>query len=271
MNKELIDRTWSILPKEFKEEVKRVANIFSRRTSGMLGGERTLADTFLNEFIDLFGLHNLTSDTEGEEMLYCDKSVVQSMAKSAIHSIQIHDYKGNTIASQNMATFNRGIKHALESLFGSKCLPDIEPKPAEPKPVEPHFDLGDKAILKGYVCTVTDRVYEQGKFVGYKIESPQLHGNATVPESDLEPYTEPEENQTPPNSTGLKPQEADKRFDTILKDGFRNERRLNIAAMAMQGYLSSNGSGDPKEIACYALAVADALIAECKKKGGSNE
>lgn len=37
---------------------------------------------------------------------------------------QIHDFEGNTKASQNMAAFNRGIKFALDQLFGSKCLPD---------------------------------------------------------------------------------------------------------------------------------------------------
>lgn len=75
---------------------------------------------------ELFGEHNLTSDAEGEEMLYCDKSIVQDMANTAIRSIQIHDYEGNTIASQNLATFNRGVKFALETLYGSKCLPDIQ-------------------------------------------------------------------------------------------------------------------------------------------------
>lgn len=65
-----------------------------------------------------------SSDAEGEEMLCCDKSVVQDMAKSAIRSIQIHNYLGNTIASQNMVTFNRGIKFAIVTLFGYKCMPD---------------------------------------------------------------------------------------------------------------------------------------------------
>lgn len=55
--------------------------------------------------------------------------------------------------------------------------------------------------------------------------------------------------------------------DNIIKDGFRDHNRLHIAAMAMQGFLSSNSSGDPHEIAHYALAMADALIAECEKGG----
>ena len=54
--------------------------------------------------------------------------------------------------------------------------------------------------------------------------------------TDLEPYTEPEE-----KSRNLSQETAncDKHFDNILKDSFRNERRLNIAAMAMQGIVSN--------------------------------
>lgn len=56
MNKELIDRTWSILPKEFKEEVRQ---IYQETDNGWIAGD------MLEE---IFGEHNLTSDAEGEEM-----------------------------------------------------------------------------------------------------------------------------------------------------------------------------------------------------------
>ena len=66
--------------------------------------------------------------------------------------------------------------------------------------------------------------------------------------------------------------ETDKCFDSILKDSFRSERRLNIAAMAMQGILSNptamNGpkliDGDEEILAKWSLKFADALIAECE-------
>lgn len=81
-------------------------------------------DVFCAAFDRAYALGKQEKDAEGEVMLMCEKSIAQDMAKSAIRSIQIHDFEGNTNASQNLATFNRGIKFALETLFGSKCLPE---------------------------------------------------------------------------------------------------------------------------------------------------
>lgn len=61
MNKELQDLVWSILPKEFKEEVKyeyhRVATKASKEEYDL---------GFMHAHEGMFGLHNLTSDAEGE-------------------------------------------------------------------------------------------------------------------------------------------------------------------------------------------------------------
>lgn len=332
MDKKLQDLAWSILPKEFKEEVKYYY-------------QRTDCGTYAEDMLEsIFGIHNLTSDAEGEEMLYVSRKKVQDYYTDV--ETDIIDYQGKGgfglgIADPTLCERAKGMKAMLHRLFGSKCLTDEEqPKPKfhkgdkvkviidgyckdavlivtdvnevypqfsyklnchpdawfaestlgpyeEPKPAEPKFKVGDKAILKEYVCTITSIVHEQGKFVGYKIESPLLHGNATVPESDLEPYTEPTENPNPSNSTGLKTQDANKQFDTIIKDGFSKERRLNIAKDFASVLLSrlnydpftaqincccSNGAAvNPYiNIARIALSVADALIAE-SEKGGPDE
>lgn len=114
MNKTLQDNVWSILPKEFKEEVKRMYRIADSDVDQMIA-------TIMLE--NVFGRHNLTSDVEGEEMLTVSRKEVQEMY-SAFEEFKDKD---NTC-------FN------LETLFGSKCLPDEtcnvaskEPNPAEPK------------------------------------------------------------------------------------------------------------------------------------------
>lgn len=56
MTKELQDHVWSILPKEFKLEVKKEYR------------KGYVCET-LTMLITLFGRHNLTSDAEGEEIL----------------------------------------------------------------------------------------------------------------------------------------------------------------------------------------------------------
>lgn len=63
---------------------------------------------------------------------------------------------------------------------------------------------------------------------------------------------------------------CDKQFDTILKDSFHNERRLTIAAMAMQGMLSNTtrfSSYEISDLVRISLNCADALIAEAEKGG----
>lgn len=256
MTKELQDLAWSILPKEFKEEVKRVANIFSRRTSGMLGGERTLADTFLNEFINLFGRHNLTSDAEGEEMLTVPRKKVQEFyvkCKEVTKNPYSYPDYSHESALSRMAL--------LDILFGPKCLPDnvdsldsnidsLEPKPAEPK-----FKVGDYVRYKGgvhkVVATAKDNRCYLNKILG------------CIDESDLEPYTEPKENIAETRNFS---QDCDKQVDTILKDSFAKERRLNIAAMIMAAMMQNAKWGDKySHIATISCAAADALIIEVEK------
>ncbi|MBP3511153.1 MAG: hypothetical protein J6K19_03830 [Prevotella sp.] len=116
MDKELINRAWSVLPKEFKEEVKKVARIYSGRTSALFGGERHIANKFLDEFIGLFGFHNLTSDAEGEEMLTVPRRDIIELYQEVQKTIS--QCKGTELAIQAI-----GIKNVLWSFFGSKCLP----------------------------------------------------------------------------------------------------------------------------------------------------
>lgn len=113
MDKELINRAWSVLPKEFKEEVKKVARIYSGRTSALFGGERHIANKFLDEFIGLFGFHNLTSDKETEEMLTIPRSVIIERYHALTHPEDEYD------SAQRRANI-----YLLQQLFGGKCLPD---------------------------------------------------------------------------------------------------------------------------------------------------
>lgn len=104
MTKELQDLAWLVLPKEFKEEVKRKFQL-------------TDADCIAYEIlIDLFGIHNLTSDTEGEEMLTVSHKNVQKM----------YSYNEEELSRDPT---NKGallLKLRLDALFGSKCLPDSD-------------------------------------------------------------------------------------------------------------------------------------------------
>lgn len=245
-------------------------------------------------------------DAKGEEMLICDRDVVRML------------YDG---------TDSVKVRQTLESLFGSKCLLDEEvdddfkvPEPnckhfkdgkcahpavshiengklvkgadcdvssCEDVEYEPKFKVGDTVRFK-YCCT-PHRI--NGLFKMSNSEMLYLVGKVWAKESDLEPYTEPEEDLIPPNSGELESQEADnqsrnlsqsmskcdKSFDNILKDSFAKERRLNIAVQMIKAMMGcpeivdriSSAENDSllDDILHDALHLTDKLIAECEKGG----
>lgn len=251
MDKKLQDLVWSILPKWFKEEVKKVARIYSGRTSALFGAERHLANKFLDEFIGLFGRHNLTSDAEGEEMLTCNRDVVRMLYDRA-DSVKV--------------------RQTLESLFGSKCLPDVEPKPAGPK-----FKMGDKvriscafssgeiwdSVLNGRVATIVGCYRESNNWI-YCFKEPIRD----FAEFWLEPCTEPGNYMGDAYDGFNHIADVSKMMGYTIIDGIDETDRLHVAAMAMQGMLAAGEdySGDCTFIVKKSFEIADALIAGCKKE-----
>lgn len=79
-------------------------------------------------------------------------------------------------------------------------------------------------------------------------------------------YTEPEKNIAENHNLS---QSCDKEFTNILKNSFSKERRLNIAAMVMQGIMANPNPQmvemDAHRVADLAILMADTLIAECEK------
>lgn len=111
MKKELQDYVWKhCLPQEFKEEVKKMYatpyKYFESNYSGACAA-----------FNMLFGIHNLTSDAEGEEMLMVSRKRVQD--EYAIISKEL--FRRDTDAEDYIA-WNYA-KMTFEELFGPKCLP----------------------------------------------------------------------------------------------------------------------------------------------------
>lgn len=168
---------------------------------------------------------------------------------------QIHDFEGNTKAFQNMAAFNRGIKFALDQLFGSKCLPDDANEDnfvsKEPQPTE----------------TFTDDCNSQSKTASMSTLSPK---NVEYPHIASKESHYRNLSQETAN--------CDKQFDAIIKDGFAKERRLNIAAMIEPAlisnpdlwkrcgnYYAGPGKDTAHSFAELALEYADALISKADK------
>lgn len=124
MNKELQNKkTWSVLPKEFKEEVKKIYQDLTAAYDKYAKEEAWNTTNAIYSKIcilrEVFGRHNLTSDAEGEEeMLYVKRKWVLEMYKNNCDEI-----RRENISSSDKDCYEYA-NEVLKTLFGSKCLPD---------------------------------------------------------------------------------------------------------------------------------------------------
>ena len=182
------------------------------------------------------------------------------------------------------------VEDLLDRLFGPKCPPGGNSsnvgeigKDCNVDSSEPKFKRCEKVITpSGKLCIIEDTHFENSSWL-YLVDDPAQW----VSESDLEPYTEPEEEASPNVNhsdinidelvaKGCIPNPA-KQFDNILKDSFQNERRLNIATQIISAILSNQmmlnnlahgettAEGVVKCIVNTTMMYTDALIAECEQ------
>lgn len=275
MDKELINRAWRILPAEFKRVVKAHyvglnAAYKAYLSKDSLTNEECDRCNAMREKIVLynmyFGHHNLTSDAEGEEMLTVPRKKV----------LYMYDFNEDILICDPTHNGAKLLKAKLQELFGSKCLPDeacnvasSDVAGSKPKPTEPKFKRCKKVITpSGEVCIIEDTHFENGCWLC-------LVGDPArwIPESDLEPYTEPKENVNLSQDSA----NCDKEFDDILKDSFSKERRLNIAVQMVKAITqcpeiieriaSAEADSLLDDIADDALHLTDRLISKCEKGG----
>lgn len=295
MNKELINHVWNhCLPKEFKEEVKELYDS-GIKMMDIRPSESQVYANKLSTLEYLFGLHNLTSDAEGEERLTVSRKKVQEMFVEAQKAVPTCEH-------------DRGFRNAeltiLRNLFGSKCLPDetkdgTMDETKEPKPAEPKFKVGDKVriscaydngeiwdkVMHGRIATISSAYWNTQKILMYKFEE----NIRDFAEHWLKPYTGPQattecsnldkeastctddcQSQCPSHLRNLSQKTAncDKCPKSVQKTppDFGHSR-LNIAAMALQGILANSHQQmvemNVERVVDLAILTADTLIAEC--------
>lgn len=111
MTKEQQDLSWQCLPKEAREEIKKLFN------------KADITDNFtaMGVFLKIFGHHNLTSDTEPSELLFVE------MNKVIDKYAELFWNRASYLDSSSEAMQCQACLDVLKSLFGDKCLPDKEP------------------------------------------------------------------------------------------------------------------------------------------------
>lgn len=171
MKKELKDKVWNILPKEFKEEVKKMYNGYQPKK--------------IREcLIMLFGIHNLASNAEGEEMLIVSRKRIQRFLDTCKERDE------------------RGAYYGLLTIFGSKCFPDkneqilsnvektgknfnVDSLGSNVDSLVPKYKVGDKVVCLNYpdVWRQVTGIMEDGTYV-------LDNCIYDIKDSDIVPYTE---------------------------------------------------------------------------------
>lgn len=245
MKKEQQNLSWGCLPKEVRAWMR---------------------NDYINAYEDIwkttlafyFGSHNLTSDTEPEEMLMVERKKV------------IRKYKFANICDKDHPDkkYWEGAENTLIKLFGDKCLPDNPNTPnsgvlksnKEPSvQVEPKFKVGELAMNYGKKCRILD-YNPDGKFP-YLIHILYNNLKTNVSESDLEPYTEP---------ISQNPAENCDNADLNSKSDNMEEKELNLIEL-LKGYEGMEIYSLLEGIT-YILKVDDSLIeTSCEKYGEKGE
>lgn len=203
MNKTAQNLTWNCLPLEVKKEVKRQYQI-------AINVKEYYTECTLEY---LFGIDNLTSDAEGEEMLTCEKSKAMRLYSHLLDLVEnermSEHYSGwCDLEREYIALFGENV---FADYFGSKCLPDEDAHEdnfvkSEPKPAEPKFKKWDKVLVKA--DTAISKDMEIYKILPSEIK--RIDGETAligmlpnvmicdmqVRLGNLEPYTEPTQQPT---------------------------------------------------------------------------
>lgn len=170
------DLSWACLPKETRGKAKKYYKY---------AGEDSIEKEVLQ---DLFGHHNLTSDTEPSELIYADRQKTRDFIGA------LYENARKSGSESELQAYQMAINY-LEELFGDKCLPDKEP----PVQSEPKFKVGDIVRVK-YIPIYEGEIGIIDE-IGSRIIEYHLKGNKTLEndwfaESYLEHYTEPETKDT---------------------------------------------------------------------------
>lgn len=287
--------------RDYEKALDKCWNKFceSKPTLSKQAGVLTLFN-FIFDYLYPIKKHNLTSDAEGEEMLTVPRKKVQEKWQRAYEQEEKYSRAQDSPVAREELYYNRGIMSIIDTLFGSKCLPDnvATSKPnvdssegsvdnLEPKSFK--YSVGQKVRLHFYggeVSTITEAFYDGWKRQ-YKVKS---HPCSIWNEHDLDPYEEPQ----PSESTATKQETNSFQYgntsnyseslnssqpvtDSHTFDHFADVRnmidtRLHIATNVLGDIIKSQyyslsedcREENISEMAEVSVRLADALIAECE-------
>ena len=165
MRKDQQDLAFACLPKETRIAMRRdyAASTNSKRDIGF------------NSALSLyFGHHNLTSDTEPEEVLLVKKETITNIYEANERIIDSPQW------AESIKDKAHHVNSLFETIFGDKCLPDKE----QPKP---KLRVNDTVVFNNNICRIIGTDYENNEYQIERISDNNLMG--WVNRQVLEPYT----------------------------------------------------------------------------------
>lgn len=237
MDKTTQDLAWRVLPKEFKEEVKEIYSIAI-----------TYHPRGYNHKTDLlkylFGRYNLTSKAEGEEILTCEKSKVQRAYNTSREIVKAEN------PDSLMYSIHTQIMCVLESIFGSKCLPDAHEDNftrTEPKPSEQSMTDSETEHTKDEFATRMQGKFTEQDFTEAKQRTESCM--ASIPQFELPKQIEAQINKAMESIKA----ESRKQFGDFGTAGadiaipiYRQMMRLGALLALSAGYLESEQTGSDR-------------------------
>lgn len=262
---------------EYEQKKRECWDDFWRETNGAINynheAVKVLSDALFTAFDRAYALGKQEKDAEGEEMLTVSRKEVQELFANAKKHHDLYT-SATCINESESRTIDvcLGRIQVLDTLFGSKCLPDESESPKLSKvekvgkdcnvdslptnvdssddcKAEPKFKIGDKVryvgdmqpTYKGKAFVIDGEVFFNNHYNEWQTRSIKPFAwdglsVCNVPLTGLEPYTEPEKES---RNLSKNIANCDKHFDNILKDSFSKERRLNIATRIMAAILSN--------------------------------
>lgn len=196
MDKTMQNLVWSLIPKEFKEEVMEIYKVANQGYEYPASDADKINSIGAMQALEaLFGKHNLTSDAEEEEILMVPRKNIVELYQEVQKTIS--QCKGTALSIQSV-----GIKNVLWSFFGSKCLPDkneqilsnvektgknfnVDSLDYNVDSLVPKYKVGDKVVCLNYpdVWRQVTGIMEDGTYV-------LDNCIYDIKESDIIPYTE---------------------------------------------------------------------------------
>lgn len=198
MDKQIQDLAWACLPKDARKEVRMLWELDTLPVHPDYDPD-SVAEGAAYILTELFGRHNLISNTEPEEMLMVEREFIIDLYEDTKKARWRYE-DARLIRPMER---REGMLLAMKNIFGDKCQPDTPNTPnsgelkSQKSEIQPKLNKGDKVkiinvanpMMRDEIGMIEELPTKDES--RYKVRFEEDHWTLLEAEN-LEPYTEPE-------------------------------------------------------------------------------